>query len=268
MDLQIVRVERAARLEPYRPPEPESAPLKAWNFFKRRPALALAVAPVAVSGAMATGIAAGVAGIGIAAQEYVLRSRHDREVNYDEREIERLYASDIAGKTDVRGKTLQYGNFYVRHPIDARCETLIPARSFHRIILEEQLAEIVEYIRSQLSATRITIVATSEKTGAFVAGGSIHSVSVGSRLGFGRREGLAYEFTTRSPVRVELKRPLPWLRDFPVLVASLAEARDGEFQRTETTDLEFGLSLDAVTLLGVDVRWVSRFTLDIRVDFA
>ena len=268
MSLEIVRVEKAPLIERYVPPPIESMATKVVNTVKRRPALALAAVPLAPIGPAATLVAAGVAAAGIVIQEVVLHRRGAPPAGVEERDVERLYASDLVGRTDIRGSTLQNGTFYIRHPIHARRDTLIPARSFHKIILEEQLTEIVKHIRAQLAATSITIDATSEKTGAVVAGGSLHSTSFGAKLGLTKRTRHAHRFETRSPVRVAADESLVWIRHFPVLAATLDQARDGKYETVETTDLEFGLSLTVGTALGIDVRWLSSFSLSINVEFA
>lgn len=268
MGLEIVKVERPGAVGLHIPPDIGTQFESIWQAVKRRPAAALVAAPFVVGGAAATAAATTIAIAAIGVNELVVRANDRRYLDgRADKNVETLRLLSTTDLTDIRGKTLQSGASYIRHPVRTRREELINARSFHKVILEEQLAEIVEFIRSRLNATSIVISAVSEKTGAFVAGGSINSLSIGARLGLTNKQHYALKFDTRTPIRVVPRRSLVWINDFPVLQASLAEARDGRCIIEETADLEFDLNAEAAGSLGIDARWVSKFSLSIEVEF-
>ncbi len=261
MSLELVRIERNAGLKKAAEPLRD----KALRLVKERPYLAVAAVPLAVAKAgpvIATSVAAAAAGV-VAGGEWRFRRRPLDGVAT-------ISKSELKFYRAVGGDHLREGVVYARHPKVGRRDLLIPAKQFHRHVVNEQIADLVTYLRSTVRITSLKIYIRSESGFTVRADGSLKGIPLTSRLMGGKVEETAFEQTFERPARMtslDAARYV-WLADFPHIQAAAQNARHGTMRFGQTFDYSFGLDIGVAKAAGIRTDWLSTYTFEIHAAFA
>ena len=205
-------------------------------------------------------------GAGIAA--YLPRNFHDlmRDNCYvlsNEDEIKRF--------EDPRGYELTPNVYYIRHPLSARTNWLVPAPDFHGFIVREQVAEIVSYIRANTRAKVIDFQIRSGSNFDLIAGGKHPEIPI-------KLEGKA-EFKKHSEyhIRIEADAPLKpsekrkqfyWIESLPDVVAAVDKFSGGKFSITVESDVSFGMAAKVAEYLSINSNFLTKQAWKLDVECA
>lgn len=176
---------------------------------------------------------------------------------------------DIARFRNPLNQTLVDDVYYVRHPQQARTNWLIPAKSFHRYVIREQIADIVSYIRANAAVKRLHVSITNGLHGKVGAKAIVEGLAV---------EGDAHvSFTDSHDVTIECGTPLKssqkrrdyvWMEHFPTTVAAVDQFADGTIDIDERFDFNAGLDAKVADMLDIGAEFRRSYHYHVRCEFA
>lgn len=199
---------------------------------------------------------------------HVLQTVHDVRTDdfyilADEAEISRF--------RDPTEQPLREGVYYVRNPREAYTRELVVASEFHRYVLRQQAAEMIDFIRSNVQATRIEF--QLERSGGAQVDLSATLVTEAGPIKVGA--GASAHAGSQHRVVIECERPLKasekrteygWIRDFPQLLSAVdAASGRGTLSVSEGFDYSFGLSGKVADLVGMSASWLGKHTWKLDV---
>lgn len=169
--------------------------------------------------------------------------------------IEKIEFSKSTSLHDEHGLPVQPNQIYAIHPDETRANLVIVASEFHNVIVSEQIADLVCFIRGAVRAASINIEVESERNGKI-------SSSFFSRFSLNAEGGVAKHHS------VELKYDEPeivapteqpfWLCLFPEIVAAFRGAKRGSVKRSVSVDTTFGLNTSLAEQAGIDLNWLGK----------
>jgi hypothetical protein len=178
--------------------------------------------------------------------------------------IEKLEYSKAGGLRDEHGLPVQVNVTYAVHPDVAKPNSVVVASEFHHVIVREQIADLVAFIRSAVRAVAIRIEVESEGSGK--AEGSFFSrFSLKADGAVTKRHSIELEYD--DPRKVEATERPYWLRLFPEIVAAFNNAERGTIKRSVSVDTTFGLSASLAKQAGIDLSWLGRQRFDVEAKF-
>lgn len=232
--------------------------------MESRPHLALLAAPAVFISAPVSGIVAAAA-TALAATG-ALEARHRMLRREDG--ITAIPFLDAVDLYDVAGAPLKPGRVYARHPKATKADRLIVAKDLHAFIVREQIAEIVQYMRSRLHLSSLKVSVSSSQSGRFFAGGTLKAVPFSARISGKKEEAYAVEWSSHRPVRMAHDGPLIWIDDFPEIKAAAEKARHGRMKVSQSADLTFDIEAQAAKVAKIDSGWLSTFEFVVEAEFA
>jgi hypothetical protein len=259
MAVELVRIGRAQKED-----GDDSRSSRILRRVRERPYVAAAAAPIALVGAgpLVLGSATAAAVAFIAGGEW----RHQRRSNTG---IVIIDPAEAARFRALGGDVLREGPVYARHPKPSKRDLLIPAKRFHQHIVNEQIADLVTYLRSTVHVSVLEIRIRSEKGVTVGSNGILKSIPLTARLTGKASDETAFSQSFNRPSR--LTAPLAdgdWLADFPHIVAAAEKARHGFMRLAQTFDFSFDLEIGTAKVAGIKADWLSTYTFEVYAEFA
>lgn len=214
--------------------------------FAIRPIIPVGVGAVAVGAGLVSGVQNGVA-----------RLRGTDAV-------EKLEYSKAEALRDEQGLPVQLNRTYAFHPDETRLNYVISASELHDLVVSEQIADLVSFIRSSVRAVSIEISVESERSGKAV-GGFLSLLKIKAEGGVAKHYSVRLRYSDPEVITSE-ERPF-WLRLFPEIVAAFKDARKGCIKRTVSVDTSFGLSASVAKRAGIDLGWLGKQKFNIEAKF-
>ncbi len=178
--------------------------------------------------------------------------------------IEKVELGKAGALHDEQGQSVQVEKTYAVHPDEARSNLVILASEFYNVIVAEQIADLVAFIRGAVRAESIKIEVVSEKAG---EGGFLSNLGFGVKAKGGVTKQHSVELHYDEPEVVPLAEPPFWLRLFPEIKASVRAAQKGTMKRSMSVDTTFGMTASTAKQAGIDVSWLGRQRFDIEAKF-
>ena len=178
--------------------------------------------------------------------------------------IQKIEFSKARELLSEQGLPVRLNQVYAVHPDEARSNLIILASEFHNVIIAEQIADLVGFIRNAVRAVSINIEVESERNA---------SVNLGflSRFSFKAAEGIAkhhsVELRYDDPELVQLPSQPYWLRLFPEIIAAFRGAKRGSVKRTVSVDTTFGITASNAKQAGIDLSWLGKQRFNVSVSF-
>jgi hypothetical protein len=179
--------------------------------------------------------------------------------------IEKREVSNAAALQDERGLPVQIAQIYAIHPDDSRPNLAIIASEFHNVIVSEQIADLVSFIRGAVRALSIHIEVESEGSGK-IGGGLLSRFSVTAEGGVTKHHSVELRYDDPEVV-VCAEQPF-WLCLFPEIVAAFRGAQKGSIKRIVSVDTTFGLNATVAEKAGIDTSWLGRQRFIVEASFA
>lgn len=259
MSVELIRVERRPEST-----NKESVAAGLLRRAKERPYLAAAVVPVALLATKPIIIASSVALAGAVIGGGEWRRQKARNAGMTVLDPEEARGFRVLG-----GEVVQQGAIYARHPKPSKQDLLIPAKRLHQVVVNEQIADLVSYLRSTVRVSRLDIYIKSDRGLNVSANGVLKAVPFRSRITGRQRDETAFHQTFDRPGRpLSNTANYVWLDDFPHIQAAAQNARHGSMKVAQAFDFSFGIEADAARLAGIKAEWLSTYTFQIDADFA
>ena len=177
--------------------------------------------------------------------------------------IAKIEVSKASGLRDAQGLPVQAHQIYAIHPDDARANLVVVASEFHDLIVREQIADLVAFIRSAVRALSIKISVESEKKGS--ASGLFSRFSLKADGGVVKHHSVELEYEEPEVVNI-VDQPF-WLCQFPEIVAAFKGAQRGTMKRNLSVDTTFGFTSSLAEQAGIDLIWLGKQRFVVEVKF-
>lgn len=178
--------------------------------------------------------------------------------------VEKLEYSKAQALRDEQGLPVQVSRTYAFHPDEARLNLVVSASEFHNLIIGEQIADLVSFIRSSVRAESIDIEVEAEKAGK-AAGGFLSHFTFKAEGGVAKHHSVQLRYDDPEIIAAE-ERPF-WLRLFPEITAAFKGAQKGCVKRSVSVDTSFGLSASGAKQAGIDLSWLGKQKFNIEAKF-
>ncbi len=170
---------------------------------------------------------------------------------------------------DPRGHDLVDDTYYVRHPKKIRTDCLIPARDFHRYVVQEQIADIVSFVRANTAVRKINVSISNAKEAKVEAGGVLDGLNVEGKATVKLLNTHEVLIDCTEPLKPsEKRREFVWMEDFPTTVTAIDNVAGGIVEIHERFDLSFGLSAEIAGMARISTEWLSNYQYNVRCEFA
>ena len=173
--------------------------------------------------------------------------------------IEKVSSEQAEKFIDPDGSRMTIGIVYAQHP--KLTDLVIPTPAFQDILLREQQADIIDYVRSIVPARWIEIRQHVVKSGG--GGGSIFSLNLSGEHS-NKWETLT-DLNYDRPEVAPLSRSLIWLDRFPSLVAGIRSSIKGSAQFVERVQQNAHLATSIAKQAGFAVEAVESYELEISI---
>lgn len=178
--------------------------------------------------------------------------------------IQKIELSTAISLHDGQNKPLQVDQVYAVHPDETRPNLVIVASEFHNVIVGEQIADLVNFIRSSVRANSIKIDVESERQGS-ASGGFLSRFSFKAEASSRKHHSVDLEYDDPSIVPSSAK--LFWLHLFPEVIAAFQGAQRGSVRRSVSIDTTFGVSAALAKHAGIDTSWLGRQRFEVAAKF-
>lgn len=159
--------------------------------------------------------------------------------------------------------------YYIRHPKKIKTNILIPALSFHKYIIREQIADIISYVRANLNIKEMEINISNNNIGKIKLEGVIDEIPLAGNAKFESNNSYTVTIKCPRPLKASEKETnYTWIDDFKQLKASIDEVYSGTFEIRETFDLSFGLSIKEANVIEASAEWNTNhsFYFKLKID--
>lgn len=179
-------------------------------------------------------------------------------------EIRKIPLSEAKELRDEHDLPLQVDEYYALHPDESRQNVVILASDFHNVIVGEQIADLVTFIRGSVCAREIRIEVESERSGKL--GGSFLS-RFSLKAGGGVTKHHSVELSYDDPEVVPMHSEPYWLHLFPEIITAFRGAKKGSIKRSVSVDTTFGLKSSVASKAGIDGDWLGRQKFIVHAQF-
>lgn len=187
--------------------------------------------------------------------------RKNSYVLSDEEEVKRF--------KDPRGYELIEDTYYIRHPKRSQTNWLISAKDFHAFVIKEQMSEIVSYLRAELPVKKITFIIKEGASFDVLGKADIPGEPIKLEGGANGSTESKDKFTLecKRPLRPsEKRRQYIWIDDFPLLKAAVDGFEGGTLTFEETSNLEFGMSVEVAKSIGIKAKFNRQQIWSLKVE--
>ncbi|MDI1291462.1 MAG: hypothetical protein PSV18_01805 [Methylobacter sp.] len=177
---------------------------------------------------------------------------------------------EISRFRDPRGFALEEDTYYVRHPKKIKTDCLIPATEFHRYVVQEQIADLVSFVRANTSVRKLHVSIGSKKEAEAQVSGILEGIKLEGKALLKKVNYHEVLIDCIEPLKPsERKREYVWLDDFQSTV-TIIDNISGAASVTvkEHADLSFGLSLKVADQVGISGDWLSSFEYNFYCELA
>jgi len=177
--------------------------------------------------------------------------------------IDKLEFSKSEDLRDEHGMPVQINRIYAFHPDEARQKLVIIASEFHNVVISEQIADLVSFIRGSVRAVSIYITVESERKGK--VGGLLSRFSFKAEGSVAKHHSVELHYDDPE-ILPSTERPY-WLCLFPEVVAAFRGAQKGSIKRSVSVDTTFGLNSSLAEQAGIDFDWLGRQKFNVEARF-
>ena len=181
--------------------------------------------------------------------------------------IKRIPVKASLGLRGPEGEALEVNRVYAFHPDRSRESLVIPASSFHSVVISEQIAHLVAFIRSMVAAQEIRISVISENGAAVAVAGPAQATDLNIRANASSARHHSVDLRYEQPEIIPAEAVPFWMKSFPEIVAAFHGASKGSVARSVSIDSRFGLSASLAKSAGMDTNWLGRQRFDIEAKF-
>ena len=181
--------------------------------------------------------------------------------------IKRIHAGDALVLRDPEGEAPEANRIYALHPDRSRESLVIPASSFHSLIIGEQIAHLVAFIRGTVAAQEIRISVFSENGATVAVAGPAQANDLNIKAHAGSVRHHSVDLRYEQPEIIQRDGVPFWMKSFPEVVAAFHGASKGSVARSVSIDTSFGLSASLAKSAGIDTNWLGRQRFDIEAKF-
>lgn len=184
-----------------------------------------------------------------------------------DKQIKQVPVRDVAVLRDPDGEIPNVNEIYAFHPDRSRERLVIPASTFHSLIIGEQIADLVAYIRATVAAKEIRIGVYSENGAKMAVSAPVKASDLEIQAHAGSTRHHSVELRYEDPEVVAINGTPFWMRAFPEVVASFHGATRGSVTRSVSVDTSFGLTASLAKAAGMDANWPGRQRFEIEATF-
>lgn len=183
------------------------------------------------------------------------------------KQIKQVPVRDVAVLRDPDGEVPTVNEIYAFHPDRSRERLVIPASTFHNLIIGEQIADLVAYIRSTVRAKEIRIGVYSENGAKMAVSAPLKASDLEIQAHAGSTRHHSVELRYEDPKVIAIEGMPFWMGAFPEVVAAFRGATRGSVTRSVSVDTSFGLTASLAKAAGMDANWLGRQRFEIEASF-
>lgn len=184
-----------------------------------------------------------------------------------DKQIKQVPVKEVAALRDPDGEIPGVNEIYAFHPDRSRERLVIPASTFHSVIISEQIADLVAYIRATVAAKEIRIGVYSENGAKMAVSAPVKANDLEIQAHAGSTRHHSVELRYEEPEVIAIEGIPFWMRAFPEVVAAFQGATRGSVTRSVSVDTSFGLSASLAKAAGMDANWLGRQRFEIEARF-
>lgn len=157
------------------------------------------------------------------------------------------------------------GVYYIRHPKTLKTNILIPARKFQMYILEEQIEEMIDYLKARSSLKYLKVKISKSKGGSFGIDTIIEGLNLKGKVEAKKMSDFEFEITCNNKTeKTSQEIKTCWINEMKIFKSIVDNHSDTTFSIKQKIDNSFGMSVDIEKFLGLSGNVFDIYTYDME----